>query len=253
MSPNTIPYFGSSNPYIVSSMNRNYCVHPYSHIPKANGLEPQNKKKTVYTWSFLKQKNTFSYKEIFKTDNHGISSPAKTFCLYKVYIFFLNLTCLGDTSKEIRTEPSKPHFTAKKPIFHIQFNYLRDFTLAAVTPCNCFSISSGKWTFSKRGIFSCDILTDRYTAGRILKPSIGLRENSTKALSKKPPSKTAINTWQGIETQSKKKNSQKPSFLLPVSILAGQQTEKVGSSQVLPPAPMHLKTCNYHDGYKKTF
>lgn len=144
MSPNTIPYFGSSNPYIVSSMNRNYCVHPYSHIPKANGLEPQNKKKTVYTWSFLKQKNTFSYKEIFKTDNHGISSPAKTFCLYKVYIFFLNLTCLGDTSKEIRTEPSKPHFTAKKPIFHIQFNYLRDFTLAAVTPCNCFSISSGK-------------------------------------------------------------------------------------------------------------
>lgn len=48
MSPNTVPYFSSSNPYIVSSMNRNYCAHPYSHIPQANGLEPQKKKVSVY-------------------------------------------------------------------------------------------------------------------------------------------------------------------------------------------------------------
>lgn len=44
-----------------------------------------------------------------------------------------------------------------------------------------------------------------------------------------------------MRNQNPTKNSEEP-FLLPIFILAGQQTVNVGSPQALPTAHMHLKT-----------
>lgn len=60
--------------------------------------------------------------------------------------------------------------------------YLAVLSLAAAPPRTFPSISSAGWTLSSRDIFSWDSLMAMHTAGSVLNLSVGLRENSTKAL-----------------------------------------------------------------------